>query len=53
MSELHTEKNGAAPTELILNFDARQKLTLQMILLMAAGTGVSGLPAERISLLRH
>jgi hypothetical protein len=50
LPELHAEKNGAAPTELILNFGARQKLTPQLVLLMAAGRAVSGSPAERTHL---
>jgi hypothetical protein len=47
MAELHTEKNGASPMEQILNFGARRKLTPRLILLMAAGTAVSGSLADR------
>jgi hypothetical protein len=47
MAELHADKNGAVPTELILNFGARQKLTSRLILLLAAGTAVSGPSGER------
>jgi hypothetical protein len=50
MAELHADQNGAEPTQLILNFGARQKLTEQQILLMAVGTAVSGAPAERTHL---
>jgi hypothetical protein len=50
LAELHAEKNGAAPAELILNFGARQKLTEQLVLLMSAGTAVAGLHGERTDL---
>ena len=50
IAELHADQNGAGPRQLILNFGARQKLTEQLILLLAAGTAVSGAPMERTQL---
>ncbi len=50
LAEWHADRNGAAPIEQILNFGGRQTLTRQLTLLLAAGSAVSGLPAERARL---
>jgi hypothetical protein len=47
MSELHGDKSGFESTQILLNFGARQKLTEEVILLIAAGTAVSGAPMGR------
>jgi hypothetical protein len=48
LGELHGEQTGTSPTELVLELGGRRKLTSQIVLLLAAGTAVSGSPAERL-----
>ena len=50
LGELHGEQIHAVPAELIVEAGARQKITRQIVLLMAAGTGVHGLKEERVRL---
>jgi hypothetical protein len=47
VGELHGERRGAEPTELVVNVGGRQKLTRQLILMLAMGRAVSGAPDER------
>jgi hypothetical protein len=51
VGELHGERRGAEPTELIVNLGGRQKLTRQLILMLAMGRAVRGAPDERPRLL--
>ena len=51
LAELHGERRGSEPTELIVNVGARQKLTRRVILMLAAGKAVSGPAEERPRLL--
>ena len=51
LGELHGERRGAQPTELIVNVGGRQKLTHQVILMLAVGRAVHGVPDERPRLL--
>ena len=53
LGELHGERRGAEPTELIVNVGGRQKLTRQLILMLAVGRAVHGVPAERPRLLLY
>jgi hypothetical protein len=50
LGELHGEQNSALPAELIVEAGARQKITRQIVLLMAAGTAIHGLSDERLCL---
>jgi hypothetical protein len=49
LAELHADKQGSDPTALILNFGGRPTLTSQLVLLLAAGTTVSGPRGEHTS----
>ena len=51
LGELHGERRGAQPTELVVNVGARQELTHQLILMLAVGRAVHGVPDERPRLL--
>ena len=51
LGEIHGERRGAEPTELIVNVGARQKLSRQIILMAAVGRAVHGAPDERPRLL--
>ena len=51
LAELHGERRGSEPTELIVNVGARQKLTRRVILMLAAGKAVRGEAEERPRLL--
>jgi hypothetical protein len=48
LGELHGERSSASPAELIVEAGARQTITRQIVLLMAAGTGVHGSREERV-----
>lgn len=48
LGELHGEQSSAVPAELIVEAGARQKMTRQIVLLAAAGTGVHGLHDDRL-----
>jgi len=50
LGELHGQQIHAVPAELIVEAGARQKITRQIMLLMAAGTGVHGVHEERVRL---
>src|SRR5262245_63272395 len=50
LGELHGQQIHAVPAELNVDAGARQKITRQIVLLMAAGTGVHGLTEERVGL---
>ena len=50
LAEIHGERRGDDPTELVLNFGAREKLTKQLILMAAAGRAVRG-PEDKPTLL--
>ena len=50
LAEMHAEWTRSAPAEIILNAGGRQKLTKQMILLMAVGRAVHGPADERTRL---
>jgi len=47
IAELHGESHPGARSDVILNFGAREKLTKQIILLVAAGHGIRGVIDER------
>ena len=51
LAELHGERRGSKPTELIVNVGGRQKVTHQLILMLAVGRAVHGVPDERPRLL--
>jgi hypothetical protein len=51
VGEIHGERRGEEPTELIVNVGGRQKLTRQIILMAAVGRAVRGAPDERPRLL--
>jgi len=51
LGELHGERQGAEPTELIVNVGGRQKLTRQLILMLAVGRAVRGVAEDRPRLL--
>ena len=51
LGEIHGERRGAEPTELIVNVGGRQKLTRQIILMAAVGRAVRGAPDQRPRLL--
>jgi hypothetical protein len=51
LGELHGERRGSEPTELIVNVGGRQKLTRQIVLMLAVGRAVHGAPDERQRLL--
>lgn len=53
LGEVHGERRRSAPTELILNVGARQKLTRRIVLMLAAGRAVSGAPDERPRLMLY
>jgi hypothetical protein len=50
LSELHGERNGQAPTELIVDVGGRKQLARRIKLLLAAGTGVHGSDEDRVRL---
>jgi len=50
LAEMHGERSGDEPAELLINIGGRQKLTEQIILLIAVGSAVRGLPDERTRL---
>jgi hypothetical protein len=50
LDELHGEQDSASPAELVVEAGARQKITHQIALLVAAGTAVHGLSEERLRL---
>jgi hypothetical protein len=47
LGELHGERSTNLPTEFIVNLGARQRIIRQIVLLVAVGTAVHGLPEER------
>ena len=51
LGELHGERRGPEPTELIVNVGGRQKLTRRLILMLAVGRAVHGIPEEKPRLL--
>jgi len=51
LAELHGERRGSEPTELIVNVGGRQKLTRRIVLMLAVGRAVHGAPDERRRLL--
>jgi hypothetical protein len=53
LAELHGERRGSEPTELIVNVGGRQKLTRHLILMLAVGRAVHGVPDERPRLLLY
>ena len=53
LGELHGERRGAEPTELIVNVGARRKITDQLIVMLAAGRAVSGSAEQRPRLLLY
>ncbi len=50
VGEAHGERSKHSPTELIIDLGARQKITLQLTLLIATGTAVHGFSGERVRL---
>ena len=50
LGELHGEKFGSSPTSVIAEIGGRQRLTDQLTLLLAIGTGVHGSTEDRVSL---
>ena len=50
LGEVHGETMKHSPTELIVDLGGRQKITRQLVLLVAAGTAVHGLHEERVRL---
>lgn len=52
LAEIHGDKSGDDPTELILNVGGRQKLTKRLILMASAGRAVRG-PDDRPTLLLY
>ena len=53
LAELHGERRESEPAELIVNVGGRQKLTHQLILMLALGRAVHGVPDERPRLLLY
>jgi hypothetical protein len=53
LAELHGERRGESQTEVIANVGARQKLTRQLILMLAVGRAVHGDLEERPRLLAY
>jgi len=53
LGELHGERRGSEPAEMIVNVGGRQKLTRQIVLMLAVGRGVHGVPDERPRLLLY
>jgi hypothetical protein len=51
LAELHGERRGAEPTEVLVNVGGRQKLTHQLIVMLALGRAVHGVTGERPRLL--
>jgi hypothetical protein len=51
VAELHGERRAEGPTELIANIGGREKLTRQVILMLAVGRAVRGVPEDRPRLL--
>jgi hypothetical protein len=51
LGELHGERRGREPTELVVNVGGRQKLSHQLILMLAVGRAVHGVPEEKPRLL--
>ena len=51
LGELHGERRGREPTELVVNVGGRQKLSHQLILMLAVGRAVHGVPDEKPRLL--
>jgi hypothetical protein len=51
LGEIHGERRGAEPTELIVNVGGRQKLSHRVILMFAVGRAVRGSPDEKPRLL--
>jgi len=50
LGEVHGETITHSPTELIVDLGGRQKITRQLVLLVAAGTAVHGFHEERVRL---
>lgn len=50
LGEVHGDRSGTAPTELIVNAGARQQITSQVTLMVAVGRGVHGARDERLQL---
>ncbi len=48
---MHGEQRAGGPAELIANVGGREKLTRQMILMLAVGRAVHGVPGDRPRLL--
>jgi hypothetical protein len=53
LAELHGERRGSEPTELVVNVGGRQKLIRQLVLMLAVGRAVHGMPDERPRLLLY
>ena len=51
LAELHGERRGAEPTDLVVNVGGRHKLTHQLIMMLALGRAVQGMTDERPRLL--
>jgi hypothetical protein len=51
LGEIHGERRGGEPTELIVNVGGRQKLTRQIALMAAVGRAIHGAPDQRPRLL--
>ena len=47
LAEVHGERRGTDPTELIVNIGARPKISRQLLLLLAVGRAFRGVPEER------
>jgi len=50
LGEVHGDRSGTAPTELIVNIGGRQQITRQITLLFAVGRSVHGASGERLQL---
>ena len=50
LGELHGEKFGSSPSDVIADVGGRLKFTSQLTLLMAVGTGMHGSPDDRVHL---
>jgi hypothetical protein len=47
LAEVHGEHRGTDPTELIVNIGARPKISRQLLLLLAVGRALGGVPEAR------
>ena len=51
LAEVHGERRGTDPTELIVNIGARPKISRQLLLLLAIGHALRGVAEERPQIL--